>query len=56
MATLAYVVYNGKNPVTVYQDRAQAEWCVFLMGRHASIKRFTSKTLMQLLTKRRRMR
>lgn len=50
--TLGYVVFHRGKALTVYQDQEQAEWCRFLLGRHAVIKRFTSKTLMELLTRR----
>lgn len=48
--TLAYVVYFRGRALAVYVKREQAEWCAFLLGGHATIKKFTSKVLLQILT------
>lgn len=49
--TLAYVVYFKGIAWAVYVDRDQAEWCSYLLGRHANIKKLTSKTLLKILTR-----
>lgn len=46
---LGYVVYLGVKPLAVYLDADQAEWCAFLLGRHAKIKKFTDRVLLKIL-------
>lgn len=48
--TLAFVVICG-DIVSVHRKKEDAEWMKFMLGRKAKIKRFTSRTLSQLLKK-----